>query len=80
MGLLRGVKTRDPRKELGLAIRRERKRKKLSQENLAFECELHRTYVGSVERGERNVSLDNIIRIATALGLRPSELLERAEL
>lgn len=68
------------RKELGLAIRKERKGKKLSQETLAFECGLHRTYVGSVERGERNLSLDNIVRIAEALGIRPSKLLQRAGL
>lgn len=48
-----------------------------SQERLAERANLHRTYVGSVERGERNVSLENIVRIARALRVKPSQLLER---
>lgn len=45
-----------------------------------MECNLHRTYVGSVERGERNISLRNMIAIATVLGLKTSALLEKAGL
>ncbi len=47
----------------------------LSQEELAELAELHRTYVGSVERAERNVSIDNMERIAHALGVRVADLL-----
>jgi transcriptional regulator with XRE-family HTH domain len=47
----------------------------LSQEELAARAGLHRTYVGSVERGERNISIDNIEKLATALACQPSSLL-----
>lgn len=48
----------------------------ISQEELACLADLHRTYVGSIERSERNVSIDNIGRLAEALGVRPYVLLE----
>jgi transcriptional regulator with XRE-family HTH domain len=47
----------------------------LSQEELAGRCGLHRTYVGSIERSERNVSLDNIERLAIAIGVDVIDLL-----
>jgi len=46
-----------------------------TQEQLADLCDLHRTYVGAIERGDRNVSLKNIVIIAQALNVEPSELL-----
>ena len=52
---------------------------RLSQEELAERAGLHRTYVGSVERGERNVALINVDRLARALGLSASELMSEAE-
>ncbi|MBV9511063.1 MAG: helix-turn-helix transcriptional regulator [Caulobacteraceae bacterium] len=48
-------------------VRERRKARGLSQEALADECGLHRTYIGSIERAERNVSVDNIEKIAAAL-------------
>ncbi|MGK0401926.1 helix-turn-helix domain-containing protein [Alcanivorax borkumensis] len=67
------------RKKLGLAIRHRRVQLRLSQEELADLSGLHRTYVGSVERGERNVAIDNMLNIAVALGCKLSELLVSAE-
>lgn len=62
------------RKALGNRIRELRKAKGFSQEEFAHECDLHRTYMGDIERGERNVSLDNIAILANALGITISEL------
>jgi transcriptional regulator with XRE-family HTH domain len=64
---------------LGDNIRLARQLKGLSQEELAELACLHRTYIGSVERGERNVSLENIVSISRALQLHPTNLLEGIE-
>jgi transcriptional regulator with XRE-family HTH domain len=56
-------------------VRRLRRGLKMSQENLAAEAQLHRTYVGAIERAERNLSLDNIERLALALKVDPADLL-----
>jgi transcriptional regulator with XRE-family HTH domain len=48
----------------------------LSQEKFSFACDLDRTYIGSVERGERNISVINLKKIAQALNTDPSELLK----
>lgn len=63
----------------GLAVRDFRHEREISQEELADRCGLHRTYVGSVERGERNVSLQNIHLLAAALGITASQLVRSAE-
>ena len=66
----------DPRACFGDRLRSLRAEKGLSQEQLADRSGLNRTYVGSVERGERNVSLLNIYKLAAALGVVPSSLLD----
>lgn len=64
---------------LGRVVQRRRRAAGCSQEAFADRVKMHRTYIGAVERGEKNVSLVNLERIATALGVRPSELLSEAE-
>lgn len=59
----------------GRTLRERRTSLGLSQEELADLAGLHRTYVGSIERGERNPSLLNIARLARALRVKPSELM-----
>lgn len=61
-------------KKFGNRVRELRKLKGLSQEALALECDLDRTYIGGVERGERNISLLNIHKIAHALKIGTKEL------
>jgi transcriptional regulator with XRE-family HTH domain len=63
-------------KAFGLRVRYFRKRLGLSQDDLADKAELHRTYVGAVERGERNISLLNILRLADALHVTAKELFD----
>ena len=66
-------------KSFGLAVRRRRTILEIPQDALAEKAGLHRTYIGSVERGERNISLQNIFAISKALGVRPSKLLANTE-
>jgi transcriptional regulator with XRE-family HTH domain len=61
---------------LGSRIVTLRREKKWSQDQLAFEAGVHRTYMGGIERGERNPSLFNLVKIATALGISLKELFE----
>ena len=56
-------------------IRKYRAARQLSQEDLAELCGLHRTYISDIERCERNVSIDNIGKIASALNVSPADLL-----
>lgn len=62
--VLFGEKVRNIRLELGY-----------SQEELSFKAGLHRTYISSVERGERNISIVNIQKLADALGLKMRDLM-----
>ena len=66
-------------KAIGAAVRRLREKKGWSQERFAAEVGVHRTYMGDIERGERNVSLTNIGRIAIGLGVSLSALMAEVE-
>ena len=63
---------------LAANLRAYRKANRLSQEELANRCDLHRTYVGSIERGERNVTLSTLEVLAAALGASVPELLSES--
>ncbi|MDR1283754.1 MAG: helix-turn-helix domain-containing protein [Opitutaceae bacterium] len=65
---------------LGEAIRRGRKLLKVSQEDFAELCDLHRTYIGQIERGEKNISFINILRVSKTLNRTPSQLFAEAGL
>ncbi len=67
-------------KTFGNNVREQRLLNKISQEELAFNANLDRTYIGGVERGERNVSLHNIAKIAKALNIEISILLKNINL
>lgn len=64
----------DIKKKFGDKMRQIRKQVKISQEELAFRAKLHRTYISDVERGSRNISLENIEKIALALGVKSQDL------
>lgn len=64
---------------LGQRIRELRSQKNWSQEEFAEVCGVHRTYIGHLERGEKNVSFGSIVRVATALNVTLSELFARVE-
>jgi XRE family transcriptional regulator, regulator of sulfur utilization len=68
-------KPKDYRVLIGEAIRKQRKRMKLTQEKLAEKADLHPNYMGRVERGEEHVSLISLRRIAKALDVRVRDLL-----
>lgn len=72
-------KKTDARIAFGRAVRGFRTAKGISQEKLAELADIHRTYVGDVERGTRNIALLNMIRISAALGIPLSRLIAEME-
>jgi transcriptional regulator with XRE-family HTH domain len=65
--------------DLGVTIRNVRLGSGLSQESLAVDAGLDRSYMGGIERGEHNLTIMNIVKVANALGIKPSELLKGAK-
>jgi len=74
-----GAKEADPKIAFGRTIRKLREAKGLSQERLADLAGIHRTYIGDVERGKRNIALINMTRLAGALGISLSRLISEME-
>ena len=70
------MRTPDPRPIFGKHLRKLRVARGISQEKLAELADLHRNYVGGVERGERNIALLNIVALARALRVKPAKLLD----
>lgn len=66
---------KDINKEVGFNIRRIREERRFSQEKLAALADLHRAYVGQIERGEKNIGLKNLQKIAKALNVNIRDLL-----
>ncbi len=66
-------------KQFGERVKYYRKSKGLSQEKLSEYCELHPTYIGQIERGEKNASLDTIMRICKGLEVSPESLFEKLD-
>jgi transcriptional regulator with XRE-family HTH domain len=74
--MLARILTVDPLEQFAANLRRCRRNKGLSQQRLAFDCRLHRTEISLLERGDRNPRLTTIVRLARALDVPPTELLE----
>lgn len=66
-------------KKFGLFIAEKRQEQGLTQEKLSFKSGLHRTYIGMIERGERNITLVNVMKLAEALNLTLSKMFEEYE-
>jgi len=66
----------DINKKVGQNIRKFREKKGLTQEALAHEADLHRAYIGQIERGEKNIGVKNLERIAKTLGIKTARLID----
>jgi transcriptional regulator with XRE-family HTH domain len=68
-----------PLQRFGECVRDKREARGWTQEELGARCGLDRSYIGGIERGERNISLTNLLKVARGLGVSPADLLEEDE-
>ena len=66
------------RRKLGDAIRYRRKARKLSQEKLAEHAEVHRNYIGLIERGEQNITIESLVKVTKALKCKVTDVVVEA--
>jgi transcriptional regulator with XRE-family HTH domain len=69
----------DTKQKLGMVIRKLRMDKSISQENLALQADIDRTYISDIEKGKRNISIETLEKLAHTLEISPSELLKLVE-
>jgi transcriptional regulator with XRE-family HTH domain len=69
-----------PAERLGAVIRTYRKATELSQDRFADRIDMHRAYYSAIERGEKNITLDTLLRVAAGLGVHASDLFGKAKL
>lgn len=72
--------TNSIQKKFGEFVRKKRKEQGFSQESFAFKAKLHRTYMGAIERGEKNITIKNIEKIAFCLEIKISEIFSAIEI
>lgn len=65
---------------LGQAVRARREEQEMSQDELAWRAEIHRAYMGTIERGGQNITVYKLFQVARALGLKPSDILSDIDL
>ncbi len=65
---------------LGQAVRTRREEQEMSQDELAWRAEIHRAYMGTIERGGQNITVYKLFQVARALGLKPSDILSDIDL
>jgi transcriptional regulator with XRE-family HTH domain len=74
------MRDRELARQFGRLIRGLRVKQGMSQEEFADHCSLHRTYIGSIERGEKTITIETAYKIAQALGIPLSQLFRRLEM
>lgn len=73
----RSKESRSLARKLGFAIRKARTASGMSQDELAWRCDIHRAYMGVIERGEQNITVGKLTQVCQGLGVKPSHILTK---